>query len=206
MSDKRATYAIGAVAATLALVLGLITAVPATTVNTYSTGLNMLGHAEVVLKDADGNIKAYQQSDNVIPINGQDCSADLLFGDFDDGLCNSGAGTAAKWLFIGVGSDGVTTATDVDTDLGTELSISRTGTLIAEDAATEGASGTGAMKTVRGTFVLTSSATVAEVGLFDDFPDGEGGDSDMFSRIVLGTPISAGPGDTVTITYKVTVG
>ena len=130
MSDKRAMYAIGALAVGFALVLGLITAVPAQTVTTYSTGLNMLGHAEIVLKDKDGNIKAYQQSDNVIPINGQDCSADQLFGIITEGgLC--AGNTPDQWLFIAVGSDGVTTATDVDTDLGTELSISRTGVLIA---------------------------------------------------------------------------
>ncbi len=200
MSDKRATYAIGAVAATLALVLGLITAVPASTTVTPYSALGMLGHAEVVLKDMDGNIKAYQQSDNVIPINGQDCSADGLFGVITAAnMCDDGFDL---WLFIGVGSSTLT-ATDTDTDLDDELlSLTRTGELIAESPATGGPSGTGAMKTVEGTFTLTASATVAEVALFDGDTVGD----DMFSRINLGTPISAGPGDTVTITYKVTVG
>ena len=168
MSDKRATYAIGAVAATLALVLGLITAVPASTVATYSAGMPMMGHAEIVLKDIDGNIKGYQQSDNVVVINGQDCAADLIFGSGTlAGICGAGA---TFFTFIGVGSS-TATATDVSTSLGVELgALTRTGAVIGEADAIGGnaaAGGTGAMKTIEGTFILTASATVAEVGLFD---------------------------------------
>ena len=201
MSDKRAMYAIGAIAATFALVLGLITAVPASTVTSYTAAMPMLGHAEVVLKDKDGNIKAYQQSDNVIPVNAQDCSADGLFGSGTfTPLCDD-AGPFEKWLFIAVGSSTLT-ATDTQTALDAELgTLTRTGFIIDQAAATPGPTGTGAMKTVQGTFTLTASATVAEVGLFDTDVG-----PDMFSRINLGTPISAGPGDTVTITYKITVG
>ena len=199
MSDKRATYAIGAVAAALALVLGLVTAVPASTVTTYSTGMGMMGHAEVVLKDKDGNIKGYQQSDNVVVLNGQDCAADLIFG-VVTALCDS---TADFFTFIAVGDDSAT-ATDVDTELGNELNgLTRTGLLTEDTIAIGGPGGTGAMKTIVGTFTLQGDATIAEVGLFDsgtsDFPD-------MFSHIILGTAISAGDGDTITITYKITVG
>ena len=195
MSDKRAMYAIGAIAATFALVLGLITAVPASTVTTYSTALPMMGHAEIVLKDMDGVIKGYQQSDNVIVTNGQNCAADLIFGSATP-LCGN---TANFFTFIAVGSDDAT-ATDTETTLVNELAtLTRTGVVILDSQAV--ASGTGAMKTIEGTFTLTASSTIAEVGLFDAVTG-----PDMFSRIVLGTPISAGLGDTVTITYKITVG
>ena len=196
MSDKRAMYAIAGIAATFALVLGLITAVPASTVATQAIGLPMIGHAEVVLKDMDGNIKAYQQSDNVIPVNGQNCSADLLFGIEEGGLCD---GTAAQFTDIRIGSDTNNPAAATDTQLVADLGFDGTGELTAEDAAT---SSTGAIKTIVGTFVLTGATTVGEVGLFDDSTIG----ADMFSRIDLTTPITAGTDDTVTITYEIEVG
>ena len=202
MSDKRATYAIGAVLVGLALVFGLMTAVPSSTNTVYLNSMGMAGHAEVVLKDADGNIKAYQQSDNVVVLRGQDCAADLLFGFVGAGteLCTT---PAAQFRFIAIGT-GTTSATDVETTLVSELSsLTRTGTLTESAAATTGASGTGAMKTIVGTFTLVADTTVAEVGLFDtDVSDS----AEMFSRIILGTPIGAGTGDTITITYKITVG
>ena len=199
MSDKRAMYAIGAFAATFALVLGLITAVPVSSVTTLNSApLGFMGHAEVVLKDIDGNIKAYQQSDNVVVLNGQDCAADLIFGIFEGGLC---AGAAQAFDHIDIGS-GDTAADDQDTTLETPLGLTRTGELTAEDDATTGGGGTGAIKTITGTFILTAPSDVKEVGLFDDVTS----PGEMFSRIVLGSPISAGTGDTVTITYKITVG
>ena len=202
MSDKRATYAIGAVLVGLALVFGLMTAVPSTTNTVYLNTMGIEGHAEVVLKDADGNIKAYQQSDNVVVLNGQDCAADLLFGAVGTGteLCGT---TAEQFRFIAIG-EGTATATDVNTILEAELStLTRTGTLTESAAATTAGDGTGAMKTIVGTFTLVAPTTVAEVGLFDDVANDA---PEMFSRIILGTPIGAGTGDTITITYKITVG
>jgi len=202
MSDKRATYAIGAVLVGLALVFGLMTAVPSTTNTVYLNSMGISGHAEVVLRDADGNIKAYQQSDNVVVLNGQDCAADLLFGFVGTGtrLCPT---DEAQFKFIAIGT-GTSTATDQDFELEAELSaLTRTGTLTESAAATTGASGTGAMKTIVGTFTLVAPTTVAEVGLFDDVANDT---PEMFSRIILGTPIGAGTDDTITITYKITVG
>ena len=198
MSDKRATYVIGAVAAALALTLGLITAVPASSnIAVNTTPFNMVGHAEVVLKDSDGYVKAYRQSDNVVVLNGQNCSADLLFGVFEaGGLCD---GAEAEFTDIRIGSDTNDPAAATDTQLTADLGFTGTGELISEDPAT---TNTGAIKTIEGTFVLTGATTVGEVGLFD----APGLGSDMFSRISLSTPITAGTDDTVTITYEIEVG
>ena len=196
MSDKRATYVIGAVAAALALVLGLITAVPvSSSITSMDSPLDFAGHAIVVLKDSDGNIKAYRQSDNLVVFNGQDCAADLIFGVIEAGLC---AGSATIFSDIRIGSDTNNAPTSGETTLVADLGFAGTGELIAEaDAVT----GTGALKTIEGTFVLTGATTVGEVGLFDT-PAG----TEMFSRISLTTPITAGLDDTVTITYIIKVG
>ncbi len=203
MSDKRATYTLGAIAATLALVLGLIVAVPASNVSINSSSLDMMGHAVVVLKDTDGYIKAYQQSDNIVVLNGADCAADAIFGiGTQADLC--AGGTPSEFTDIRVGAG--TQAEDInDVALGTDLGgvavpNAGTGNLIGHSGAQDG--GSGALKTIQGTFVLTQGATVAEVGLFD----GPGATDDMFSRILLGTQISAGTDDTITITYIIEVG
>jgi len=47
--------------------------------NIYSSGMSMLGHAEFIVHDSDGNIKAYSQSDNAIINVGKDCAARFMF-------------------------------------------------------------------------------------------------------------------------------
>jgi len=211
MSDKRATYAIGTVVAAVALVFGLITAVPAvSTVSLNSVPLGMIGHAEVVLKDLDGNIKAYRQTDNVVVKTGKNCAADLIFGQLTNtGLCNEvNPGTFDD---IRIGSSTVDPALNTHTRLLNDLGTGGqgkvnpgdgTGVLTAETDATTSASG--ALKEIVGTFTLTATASVGEVGLF--IGDDALFDDEMFSRIVLDPVISAGDGDTVTITYVIEVG
>jgi len=197
MSDKRATYVIGAVAASLALVLGLITAVPASTITVNSSPIDMMGHAFVVLKDMDGNIKAYQQTDNIVPLNGQDCAAGLIFGTDTANFCEFNK--AADFHEIEIGSSTQDPAV-TDTSLIIPSGLDRTGNLIGGSPAV---AGTGSIKIIEGTFTLTQALTVAEVGLFNG--DTLGSD-DMISRFELTTPISAGTDDTITITYVFEVG
>ena len=52
----------------------------------------MLGHVEYMVKGADGNVKAYKQSDNLIVSNGEDCAAKALFNKGGPGE-TAGAGT-----------------------------------------------------------------------------------------------------------------
>jgi len=197
MSDKRATYVLGAVAVSLALVLGLITAVPAiTTVSITSSPMDIMGHAIVVLRDTDGNIKAYQQTDNIVPHNGKDCAASLIFGSTTADFCDDDENI---FSLIDIGSSTIDPAL---TDTGLILpvtGITRTGTLIGGSAAV---GDTGSIKIIEGTFTLLTDTDVAEVGLFDGPDDGD----DMISRFELTTPISAGLDDTVTITYVFEVG
>ncbi len=197
MSDKRATYVIGAVAASLALVLGLITAVPASTITVNSSGVDMMGHAFVVLKDMDGNIKAYQQTDNIVPLNGQDCAAGLIFGTTTADFCDENS--ALVFTDIEIGSSTQDPAV-TDTGLVLPSGLDRTGNLIGGSPAV---AGTGSIKIIEGTFTLTGALTVAEVGLFNEETLGQG---DMISRFELTQPISAGTDDTITITYVFEVG
>jgi len=76
-----------------------------------------LGHLELVLKDADGNIKQYMQTDNLIVNEGTNTMADLIFPgvDFNNNV------TDTKFDVIGIG-EGTTAAAESDVSLETLIS------------------------------------------------------------------------------------
>jgi len=198
MSDKRATYTIGAIVAAFALVIGMVAgSTSLTTISVSSQDpMQMLGHVIITLADPDGNIKAYHQTDNVVTHVGKNCAADELFGSLT-GLCVGG--DPFDFTFIAIGSGlGSLTIDETNTGLGTEISITRDGTLTAEFAAT----GTGpAEKDIVGVFILGTTETIDEVGLFDASATGN-----MFSRLVIDPAITASTGDKITITYELDIG
>jgi len=201
MSDKRAIYAIGAIVAAFALILGTVAGSTSFTTMSASnqTPVQMSGHAIITLADADGNIKAYRQTDNIVTNNGRDCIADELFGSTGGDLCDDTQG-GADYTFIGIGTGlGVFGIAETNTSLGNEI-LTRTGNL---DSQSEASTGTGAIKTIKGVFTLGGEATVDEVGLFDGATVIE---SNMFSRLAISPVISGGALDIITITYVVTVG
>jgi len=201
MSDKRAIYAIGAIVAAFALILGTVAGSTSFTTMSVSnqSPVQMSGHAIITLADADGNIKAYRQTDNDVTNNGRDCVADELFGSTPADLCDDTLG-GSDFTFIGIGTGlGVFSLSETNTALGSEI-LSRTGALDSQSAATVS---TGTIKTIKGVFTLTETATVDEVGLFDAADVAE---SNMFSRLAISPVISGGEFDIITITYVVTVG
>jgi len=201
MSDKRTTYAIGAIVAAFVLVIGMVAGSTSLTTMSVSSQdpMQMSGHVILTLADADGDIKAYRQTDNIIVRDGMDCSADLLFGDFTgNGLCS----VAAFFTSIAIGSSDA--ALDISqAGLTTEVTSStpaRAGVLDAELAATVS---DGAKKTVKGVFSIGAGFDVKEVGLFDSSTSNSG---NMFSRLLINPSIPVLSGDSVTITYVVEVG
>jgi len=201
MSDKRTIYAIGAIVAAFALVFGMVAgSTSLTTISVSSQDpLQMSGHVIITLADADGDIKAYRQTDNVVVHDGMDCSADLIFGDFTGtGLCS----VAAFFTSIAIGSSGA--GLDIeDFELISEITASspaRAGALDDEAFAT---GTTGAKKTIVGEFTIGTGDTVREVGLFDSATSEFG---NMFSRLLITPEIPVLADDTITITYIVEVG
>ena len=200
MSDKRAIYTIGAIVAAFALVLGMVAGSTSLTTMSVSTQepMRMSGHAIITLADSDGNIKAYRQTDNVVTLVGQNCAADEIFGTTLGDLCpTTGSGA---FIFIGIGTGLGGGVSDGDTTLGHEI-LSRTGALDSQSAAT---TTTGAIKVIKGTFVLGTASTVDEVALFDS--TSTTGNNNMFSHLEISPVISGGLDDIITITYEVTVG
>jgi len=81
------------------------------TSNMHETGL-MIGHVTYEVRDMDGQIKHYFQSDNVITDVGTDCSAAAIF-DSTDSVC-TGLGNFA---YIAIGNATSASAQEVDTAL-----------------------------------------------------------------------------------------
>jgi len=65
-----------------------------------------LGHLQLIVTDADGNIKQYMQTDNLITNEGANTMADLIFPISGPGLNNNSTDTKFGVIGIGTGTSG----------------------------------------------------------------------------------------------------
>ena len=115
-----------------------VAAVAALGINTYSntsssdgfvgTALAM-GHVEMVLTDANGNVKGYFQGDNVVTDAGDGCTAEKIFGDATNATECAGAGAGNYFDKIGIINV---------TNWGVSDSTTNTGHYVAATAANDG--------------------------------------------------------------------
>ncbi len=104
----------------LALLFGIIATMSLGTMNTVvadtseRTGV-ALGHVTLVLRDSDGEIKQYVQTDNVVTEEGLDCLVDQLFGSVTTGTCTTTGNMDI--VSMGIGAAGGATATTLTTPL-----------------------------------------------------------------------------------------
>ena len=193
----------------LALLFGIIATMSLGTMNTVvadtseRTGV-ALGHITLVLKDSDGEIKQYVQTDNVVTIEGLDCLVDSLFGSGPTATCTS----AADFDIIGLGTGvaGGTGATDVTTPLlsgciafadpGVIADAGTTTQAIQVEVVFGGSTSTGADLAAS-----QCEATITEAGLFNT-----GGaavaTNNMFS-IQGFTGVAVAAADTLTVTWDI---
>jgi len=83
----------------------------------HETG-QMIGHVTYELRGADGNIKHYSQSDNVIVDVGTDCAATAIFDITDaSGICALGADNGFSFIAIGNSTNPLPLASLDDTAL-----------------------------------------------------------------------------------------
>ena len=149
----------------------------------------MTGHLELTVRDADGIIQAYRQSDNIIVDSGEDCAAMLLFGRNGTAAAPAGTSTTACWHgtesfdVIAIGNrtgsaDDGATANNSDDLLfnehnATANTIGFERTRVAAPVFTAAGAGTAASVVLSNDFTLnagplsTTSAVVDESGLFN---------------------------------------
>ncbi|MFZ1077204.1 MAG: hypothetical protein WAN47_07225 [Nitrosotalea sp.] len=175
-----------------------------TTDKTLPATTNMLGHITLVERDSHGNIKSYQQTDNLITNTGVDCTAGDLFSGHTSHSCGVNGTAVFDVIALGTGT-GAPAATD--TALGTEINANDFG-LGASDSrakatATDSAAASGTTTvTIANTYTSTTSvAGIAEAGVFDSTTEGAG---DMLAHQKFASAVSLNSGDSLTVTWTIT--
>ena len=177
----------------------------------HETG-KMLGHVTYELRDADGKIKHYFQSDNVIVDVGTDCAAAAIF-DTADGICALGGNGGFAFIAIGnatgAEAQATDTALDVDTDGNGEVARS-TNLIDATITAADSVAGDDTTVSIASepfTFeTLGPTGTkITQSGLFDSA--GPGGNMFSIRDIpgIDGTGLGVFNADTLSVTWTITL-
>lgn len=181
-------------------VIGAIYMTPAVTAEVSDSIPMYLGHVEMMVTDANGNLKHYQQTDNVVTNKGLECAIKNLFGTgttTGTPLCTVPS-TTATFNNIALGDDGTTALVAQTGLIGNEVARDPAD---SADWSVANEQLTLVLACVTGTDCgLANGETVAETGLFDSPTDGAG---NMFARQGLNS-ITVVTGDTVTITWTIT--
>jgi hypothetical protein len=185
-----------------------------------SDGMFLMGHVTTIVKDKDGNIKAYRQGDNAVSNNGKNCVAKYLFAAGSTrgatastsgvpGLCVGALTAPFTAIAIGNGSSAPTVA-NADIKLGKEMGGNGMDRQLGTVTWTNATASASATVLIQGTFgpwtAGTASTTVIqEAGLFNSTTDNAttGG---MFAHVLVPSPPTLNNGDSVTIKYTVNMG
>lgn len=229
--NRNMTYALFGV--TFAIVVGMVgTNLPfsqslgiaeKTSTSADADGIKILGHVTSVVKDSDGNIKTYRQTDNVVVNSGKDCVSKLLFG---GGAVRGAAGTGvckgantAPWTVIGIGNRTGNVAATVaqdnftlsqeSTTSGNSFNARTLGTLDFTNGNQTGSSGSSTVK-VTSTFgpisgIRSAGLYVVSSGLFNNTAQSTPNAGGLFAAQTI-TPILVNNGDSLTIAWTINVG
>ena len=178
-----------------------------------ATGL-ITGHVITTLRDSDGNIKEYRQSDNLIVNQGENCVLKMLFS----GSGGSGTGTnvcvgqnTAGFRIIQLGNSSQTVQSSdyklggpYNATSGVPSLVPKVATTVTWTNSTGSGSGTTAQAVLAATFTSTQTAqqTVSESGLFNSTDDSTNA---LFARQTF-TGISMNNGDSLTVQWTINVG
>lgn len=179
----------------------------------FASGALVSGQLTLELRDSEGNIKAYRQSDNVITRNGEDCAAKALFAParYNTGGVTSGStcvgAITAPFSFIALGTSS-TTETNNDVALGAQTSVSgltiSSGTVSFTNSTGGAGSGTGASSIqIAKTFTAGAGpTTITEAGLFNSTDATTNG---IFAHKTF-TGIVVNNGDSLAVTWTINIG
>jgi len=167
----------------------------------------LMGHLELIVKDPEGNIKSYSQSDNVIVNNGENCTLKLLFqsvtGAAGNDVC-TGANTVG-FRYIGL-DEGAGPYGEDDADLDDPVDSAGLSTPLFTTATWTNSTGTGgtsdATVALSVTFTNTgASETVQGAGLFNATATSTRGM--MGHALASGGAATVDTSDTLTATYTI---
>jgi len=170
-----------------------------------ASSLALLGHAEFIVHGADGAIKQYVQTDNVVAVEGRDCVAQLLFKNGTNNICTPSSGYSGfRYIAIGNGTAGATVDDTVLSTAGGGGEVLRSSAV--EPGFTQATSNSNiAEVTLSNAFTITDTqgtTTITESGLFDTTSGGN-----MFAIVnIPNSGVSVGDGDTLTVNWTVSIG
>jgi len=180
----------------------------------HETG-QMIGHVTYELRGADGNIKHYSQSDNVIVDVGTDCAATAIFDITDAStICALGTDNGFSFIAIGNSTNAFPLASVDDTALdndGVNGEVDRLdGTVGITPADTLGTGADTTVSIVSPAFTFNTlgpaGTVITQSGLFDS---DVGGSDNMFSVRDIpgqsGTGLAVTNADTLSITWTITL-
>lgn len=219
MKKVLTTALLGSVIALSAGMLGVYSYFD-TQLQSYSVPLTagmISGHLTLTLTDADGNIKAYQQTDNFIIESGEDCAAKLLFvgsgntAATNSELCVDAIGTFNNMVLLNSSGTCSPAASDSALTTGTcTLSDStNTGlgpvTITIGDGATVPSSGVGvAHIDLDNNFSPLTSDTIQAAALTNSTSN-TASDHKVFAKTSF-TNVAVNSGDTLTINWDIEIG
>ena len=187
----------------------------------------MIGHVTYVLRDADGSIIHYSQSDNVIVDVGIDCAATAIFDTGNTDVCTLGANGGFAFIAIG-NATGLTSTTPLSSATDTGLlstgggvgsfgtgggdEMDRSVFISASIVSADSVAGTFTTVTIPSTQfgfpdLGPSGTVITQSGLFDSIDNT--GTNNMFS--VKDVPGTTGSGlavsnaDTLSVTWTITL-
>lgn len=153
---------------------------------------SILGHVQFVLTDADGNVKAYRQTDNLVVTEGRNTIADLAFPNINA----NGNATDNKFSYIGIGTGSTAPAAG---NTGEQTPIS--GCLRVQDA-TVTSPGTGQAQ-VDATFSGASCAATVTESVLTNSGSATANAGEILARQTF-TGIAVGASDSLTVTWTIT--
>ena len=193
-------YKIALMAVAFAVTIGMLGAngllatpfvIAKTATSTMNGDIPLKGHVTLVVNSPDGKIKAYRQMDNLVVNVGETCTGSRLFG--NDAVTPKCDGSLFNFIAIGTSTASELTS---NTSLGVETSRVQDTTNTLTNS-----SGTGATSQLSSTFLGTTTASIAESGLFDASTTGH-----MFARKLISPIVNMVSGDLLTVTWTVTTG
>ena len=214
MTNKLSIIALVAIVAVGAGLVGYASSTsevvsPATS---FASSALVSGQMTLELRDNEGNLKAYRQTDNVITANGENCVAKALFtpSKYATGVASSGTtcvgAITVPFSFIALGN-GTTQAQNTDNNMQTQHTITgleiRSGTVTFTNSTGLGTPSTASIVSIANTFTSAgTTTTVSEAGLFNGTSASTNG---MFAHKTF-TPITVNSGDSLAVTWTINIG
>jgi hypothetical protein len=173
-----------------------------------ATGLQMMGHLELVATDANGNIKAYIQTDNAIVDNGTDCIINALFmrTTYAAGTGSACVGDSGVFDYILLGTNASATGAPNDVDhnsqWNTPTATGLTAAVLATTVTGDSTLFNTANATVSSDFTNTGGGieTITQAALLN----GTGASSEILAfQSFAGIPLDVS--DSLTVDWTVTV-